>query len=513
MWNPVDGAIGYAVQVSQDEIWTDEDPTVPVVATRFRAMDLAPETRLYVRVAAAAGTVEAPVLSPWTTRVTGMSAPAPPAVPTGLHVSATGQDFIEWTWNPVEGAVGYAVQVSEDETWTEADPIVATTENRFRAEGLAPETQVYVRVAAAAGTLQDPALSAWTTHVTGQSIPAPPEIPTGLHVSATGVDFIEWSWDPVEGAIGYVAQISSNEAFTDADLVVPTVETRYRAEGLAPETRLHVRVAAAAGSTEAPALSAWTAHVTGTSAMPPPPPSAARTWIGFADPARASLFEGGRVRAVIVVSGELLRSPLRLPVNRRVPADQLLVPEEVEIEEYGHGAVEIVGIGDQRSEAAANYRITLLPPSEGLPPGVAFAEAATTFRVTLNDGDRHPGCARLELGATGEDFDFDGSFSTAQVTLEGPRNVGLRFLEPYWDERLEEREDPPDLPLDLSDVPPIILAIPNSLSYQGLSAGGHRQRISLSWYQDLELAAVAPGCEPVPLRCPVESILTTGCSP
>lgn len=243
----------------------------------------------------------------------------------------------------------------------------------------------------------------------------------------------------------------------------------------------------------------------------PPPPPEPTTWIGFADPARATLFEGGRVRAVVQVSGELLESPLRLSLDRGATADQLLVPEEVEIEAYAHGAVEIVGLGDQRSEAATSYRIALMPPPEGLPSRVAFADGATTFRITLNNVDREPGCARLELEAAREDFDFDGGFSTARITLEGPRNVGLRFFEPYWEERLEEREEPPDLPVDLSAAPPITLAIPGSLAYRGLSAGGHRQRITLNWYRDLRLAAVAPGCEPVRLRCRARTILTAGC--
>lgn len=69
----------------------------------------------------------------------------------------------------------------------------------------------------------------------------------------------------------------------------------------------------------------------------------------------------------------------------------------------------------------------------------------------------------------------------------------------------------PDLPIALSHVPPVTLAIPDSLLYQGLSAGGHRQRVSLSWYDDLRFDAVAPGCAPITLRCPVRTILTHGC--
>ena len=56
------------------------------------------------------------------------------------------------------------------------------------------------------------------------------------------------------------------------DQIVPTVETSFTASDLEPETGVYVRVAAAAGTLEAPVLSDWTTHVTGMSAMPPPEP-------------------------------------------------------------------------------------------------------------------------------------------------------------------------------------------------------------------------------------------------
>jgi len=338
--------------------------------------------------------------------------------------------------------------------------------------------------------------------------PAPLPPPTGLHVSATTPASITFTWNPVGGAIGYAVQANLDEMFTDEDRVVETTETSFTATELEPETRVYVRVAAVGGTADAPVLSAWTTHVTGSSRGPPPEP---RTWIGFADPARASLVEGGRFRAVVQVSGELLRSPLVLSVEQSGPAGQVLTPETVEIEAYGHGAVEIVGVSDRRTERLTEFGITLVPSAEGLPPAVALAAESATFSVSLIDGDRRPGCERLVLSATREDFDFDGRFSTARVTLEGPRNVGLRISEPYWEERLEDRDEPPELPIDLSDVPPVTLAIPRSLPYQGLTDGGHRQRISLSWYSDLRFAAVAPGCAPITLRCPVRTILTHGC--
>ena len=107
--------------------------------------------------------------------------------------------------------------------------------------------------------------------------PEAPATPTGLHADTTETS-IEWHWNAVEGAIGYVVQVSPDEMFDDNDPQVPTIETHYTVADLEPGTTMYGRVRAAAGTLEAPLLSAWTTHVTGTSDVPPepePPPTPA----------------------------------------------------------------------------------------------------------------------------------------------------------------------------------------------------------------------------------------------
>ena len=183
-WNAVEGAIGYAVQTSGDETFDDTDTIHPTAETTFTASDLLPETSVFVRVAAAGGTLEAPLLSTWTTHVTGMSAmpppppPAPeaPATPTGL-TATSGEGFVEWSWDAVEGASGYAVQVSADEMFTDEDIVTHTTETSHRMEDLDYSTTLYARVASTGGTEEAPLLSAWTTHTTAMSTAEPPPPP------------------------------------------------------------------------------------------------------------------------------------------------------------------------------------------------------------------------------------------------------------------------------------------------------------------------------------------------
>ena len=89
-------------------------------------------------------------------------APQPLNAPANLRVSAVGEDFVEWSWNAVEGSIGYAVQVSTDEAFDDSDETHVTLATTFTVTGLPPETSVYVRVAALSGTVEAPLVGAWT---------------------------------------------------------------------------------------------------------------------------------------------------------------------------------------------------------------------------------------------------------------------------------------------------------------------------------------------------------------
>ncbi len=304
------GALGYVVQVSTDDTFDDAilgnaetalfDGLPFTTETSYTAADLEADTTLYVRVAAAAGTPTTPLVGAFTTHVTGMTMapppPEPPATPTGLEVSDRGSDFIEWSWDPVPGALGYVVQVSTDAMFDDAilgnaetvlfDGLPFTTETSYTAADLEAGATLYVRVAAAAGTPTAPLVSAFTTHATGMTpavAPPPPEAPatpTDFRVSAETADSITWTWNAVAGAQGYLVQISTDEMFEDMfegddeyAVRVGTSNTSFTATDLEPATTLHVRVAAGVLTAATPSLnpedyllSAWTAPATGMTA-------------------------------------------------------------------------------------------------------------------------------------------------------------------------------------------------------------------------------------------------------
>lgn len=130
----------------------------------------------------------------------------------------------------------------------------------------------------------------------------PPTVPRGLHISATGPDFIEWRWQFVESVSGYDVQYSTNEAFTDQDEVIPRTaeEISYRKEGLGPETRGYVRVRAARGVGVERITSEWSQPAVGTttgmdSPVPatPSPERDCRERIGYAENLNLRLVDSG----------------------------------------------------------------------------------------------------------------------------------------------------------------------------------------------------------------------------
>ena len=284
-WTAVEGADGYMVQFSTtDEGFTDAEAMVVADgATSYRAEELDPGTTAYLRVRAFTGEGDSRLMSNWSMHRTGTSneppPPMPPSAPTGLMVSDKGVDFIEWTWEAVDGADGYLVQFSADADFTDATDVLVADGTSYRAGDLAPGTTGHLRVQAFMGENGSWLLSDWTMSVTGASDPLPaPDAPTMLQVSDVGEDFIEWTWEAVDGADGYLVQFSMDEGFADAEEMMVTEGTSYRAGDLAPETTVYLRVRAFRGEGDSRQMGDWSIHRTGTSARPvPPTPPAAPT--------------------------------------------------------------------------------------------------------------------------------------------------------------------------------------------------------------------------------------------
>ena len=99
-----------------------------------------------------------------------------------------------------------------------------------------------------------------------------PAAPTGLRVTASGHNFLEWGWNAVDGALGYNVQFGANPlAFTDTDPMPQTVAgtSSHRLANLAGNTTLQLRVRTVAGTLQEQTLSDWSSPFMGTTSAPP----------------------------------------------------------------------------------------------------------------------------------------------------------------------------------------------------------------------------------------------------
>ena len=141
--------------------------------------------------------------------------PAGPATPTGLRASP-GEGYIEWTWDAVEGVLGYQGQFSTDATFTDADTsfLIAAPKTSQRVNA----TSGYFRVRSGVGTsLTDFAslqFSDWSEAVSGTAPAAPTPTPTTTPLSVPGNvrtttrrdTSITVAWDSVTDAEAYDVQ-------------------------------------------------------------------------------------------------------------------------------------------------------------------------------------------------------------------------------------------------------------------------------------------------------------------
>ena len=193
--------------------------------------------------------------------------PAPPdptlGAPSGLKVADTGANFIEFSWDAVEGATGYEIQLSRTagDFSSVSTATVTGTMHKFEVE---PETTAYARVrATAAGVSSD-----WSDSVTGASMAAPIVLGVPLpRVSGTGPDHIEWSWAAVPEAQEYQVQVADSAAGLADAPTISTPGTTHRVSA-DPETAMYIRVRAAV-TTPMAAAGAWSAAVEGMSAAAP----------------------------------------------------------------------------------------------------------------------------------------------------------------------------------------------------------------------------------------------------
>ena len=103
--------------------------------------------------------------------------------------------------------------------------------------------------------------------------PTGPATPSNLRVSAATSSSITWTWDAVEGVLGYQGQFSTDSTFTESDqtFLIPAPRTSHRVENLSGNMTGHFRVRSGTGTSLIDlSYSEWSDGAPGTTSAPPP---------------------------------------------------------------------------------------------------------------------------------------------------------------------------------------------------------------------------------------------------
>jgi len=181
-WLPVDGATGY--DIMKDGVQVDN------VVSPYEDTGLLPGTEHTYRLRAK----NAGGASEWSSPI---SVSTKLSVPDNIIASAE-DDKITLTWDPVEGASIYKVEIDSSQ-------VVQTAGNQYTHTGLAPYSIHTYRIKA-----ENPVSSSdWSSEISKMTKAVPPAVPTGLSSEKTD-SWIKITWNPVSGASGYEVKADGN---------------------------------------------------------------------------------------------------------------------------------------------------------------------------------------------------------------------------------------------------------------------------------------------------------------
>ena len=146
----------------------------------------------------------------------------PPAVPTGVSITATTTSSLSVSWAAVTGATSY--QVSYGKTGATAANTVTVTTPAAVISGLEASTQYWVKVKAvnAGGSSAE---SVAVTGTTGAVTSGKPAAPTGVTAVAASSSSVKVSWNAVAGATGHIISYGKDGVSGFKDVVIGNATT------------------------------------------------------------------------------------------------------------------------------------------------------------------------------------------------------------------------------------------------------------------------------------------------
>jgi len=241
-WQSVEGATGYTVQVSTKQNFNDLLVNGSVTGTTYALSGLDNNQNYYWRVSATDAGGSGGWSSTWSFRTVkkplgGVQLISPPDNATDVPPNVT------LSWQSVEGATGYTVQVSTKQNFNDLLVNGSATGTTYALSGLDNNQNYYWRVSASDAGGSGGWSSTWSFRTAkkplgGVQLISPPDNATDVPPNVT------LSWQSVEGATGYTVQVSTKQNFNDLLVNGSVTGTTYALSGLDNNQNYYWRVSA-----------------------------------------------------------------------------------------------------------------------------------------------------------------------------------------------------------------------------------------------------------------------------
>ena len=212
-WTTVTDADSYDVQLWQNGAWSTLDNTTEL---SYQLTNLAMSATQYVRIVARTDCDETITSeSQWISVIYDDSVvicPESLAKATNLVISNTTADSFTITWDAVNDADSYDIQLWQNSTWvTVASSSSTNASNSYQLTDLPASSDQYVRIVAKASCDTNlSSESAWTLVNLVNTCPSQLSTPTGLILSGATDSSFNARWNSVSGATAYKIQLASN---------------------------------------------------------------------------------------------------------------------------------------------------------------------------------------------------------------------------------------------------------------------------------------------------------------
>ncbi len=258
-WAKNTSADGYVIQQQIDGVWSNIAVLKSNATVTYKVTGFAPNTFYRFRMVAFKSHDGTKLYSKYTGAMSGYTAPA---MVSGLTAVTDNETQLTVSWNKVDSANGYVLDIYKDGKWTEVARYKSNATLKYVATGLTAGTQYKFRVKSYA---VNNSLTIYSTYSSPVIAVTKPAQVTGLKITANGSNSVSLSWDKVN-ASGYVIQCLKNNEWVTVGNIKDSATTSYTVTGLTANSSYKFRMVAYATANNSSVYGKYTAALAGRTA-------------------------------------------------------------------------------------------------------------------------------------------------------------------------------------------------------------------------------------------------------